>query len=179
MTLNVVLCVANVLMVVAVVMEILCIGLPYWAWLEPGGGASRMWYGLWEICASVNNDVYVCRTYNAASLTHEDWLVAVGALEILALIVMAVALVCGLLAHCCLPYSPLLFIIAFALALFGAAVDLIAVIVYGAEFGSGNALDGSNLHASFYLALFAVVVALVAAILYVVSKPARTMKRLR
>lgn len=51
---------------------------------------------------------------------------------------------------------------------------LIAVIVYGAMFSDGNSLDGTNLHASFYLALFALVFAFVACIFYIIDRPKST-----
>lgn len=51
-----------------------------------------------------------------------------------------------------------------------AVCGIAGVILFGAKFSDGNSLDGTNLHASFYLALFAVVFELVAAIFYYIAR---------
>ena len=54
---------ANILALLTLFLYILCIGLPYWVWVDPSAATSRIYYGLWELCVSINYDEYVCRSY--------------------------------------------------------------------------------------------------------------------
>ncbi|KAL4223217.1 hypothetical protein ACF0H5_016689 [Mactra antiquata] len=161
---NVVLIVANILCVLAFLLQVLCVALPHWF------SVNNIYFGLWEYCASVSNDNYVCRLYSRGGITVEDYLAATSALEVLSLILLLVAMVVGILIFC-FKYIMPLYIVAAILSLFAALSGLIGLIVFGVEYDEGNSMDGDNLHASFYLAVFATLFALIAGILFIVAKP--------
>ncbi|XP_060554451.1 uncharacterized protein LOC132715465 [Ruditapes philippinarum] len=167
---NVALVVANVLELLALLLQILCVGLPYWY------GKSPLYYGLFETCASVNGDNYVCRSYAAGGSAQPEWLGATAGLEVIVLALVFFALVAGSCAMCCMVYDAVLYVIAAILALFAALTGTVALIVFGAKFGDDNAWDGSHLHASFYIAIFATLFTLIAGIVYIVAKPKSAVK---
>ncbi|XP_045171212.1 uncharacterized protein LOC123533578 [Mercenaria mercenaria] len=161
---------ANIFELLALLLQIICIGLPYWY------GQSPTYYGLFETCASVNGDYYVCRSYGAGGTAQPDWLAATAGLEVVALALIFFALVTGCCAICCVKTDVVLYVIAAILALFAALTGTAAIVVFGAKFGDDNAWDGSHLHASFYLAIFATLFTLIAGILYLVAKPKSAVK---
>lgn len=58
------LCAANAVATVGVILAFLCVGLPYWASTNQGKDGREVFLGLWEFCTTINFDIYVCRTYS-------------------------------------------------------------------------------------------------------------------
>lgn len=141
-----------ILIIVALIIQILGVALPYWYDVDNDRGSS--YGGLWKDCWEIGNSKDCSNIKNEA-----DWLAATQAFEIIGLLILVAALVCCIIVIFIKNDLKILKLINWILCFCACGFIIIGIIIYGAESPT------SDFSGAFAITIIAGIIALVAGIL--------------